>query len=86
MLNADNTVAGYRRIPRTAGLMFTPATRLRPRLVIGKDDGQLTCAIGRIERSLWLLNHDVTTGMNVFDGIGDLIYGSYIRQCAGGLD
>ncbi len=80
MLNADNTVAlDTGEFPRTAGLMFTPGNTASPtRLVIGKDDGQLyLCDWSDPSGGLWVTDPDVTTGMNVFDGIGDLIYGSY---------
>lgn len=80
MLNADDTVAlDTGEFPRTAGLAFTAGNTASPtRLVIGKDDGQLyLCDWSDPSGGLWVTDPDVTTGMNVFDVVGDLGYGAY---------
>lgn len=73
MLNSDDTVAlDTGTTPRTAGLAFTANNTATPnRLSIGKDDNQLyICDWSDPSGGLWTTDPDVTTGINVLEGIG----------------
>ena len=91
MLNADDTVALDTGVnPRTAGLGFTPGNTATPnRLQINKDDGQLyICDWSDPSGGLWVTDPDVTTGINVLDGIGGVgthgsIGGAWVEGVAG---
>jgi len=88
MLNADNTVAlDTGTTPRTAGLAFTANNTATPnRLHLGKDDNQLyICDWSDPSGGLWVTDPDVTTGINVLEGIGDLGAGSTTHGSVAGV-